>query len=163
MTGGGWIDSPLGAYLDDESAAGKASFGFVSKYKKGQSIPDGSTQFVFSSVGFEFISTSYEWLVITGSDCAKFKGIGKVGSAQEVAGHGFMLTACDSGEPAGGNDTFRIKIWSLDDDSVVYDNQMGALDDSFVGTVLGGGNIQIHQQQSGGGGGGGNKMLRARD
>jgi hypothetical protein len=47
----------------------------------------------------------------------------------------------------GSSDTFRIKIWDKDnDDTLVYDNrnQMGAGDDSYDGTELGGGNIKVH-------------------
>ena len=47
VTGGGWIDSPAGAYRADPSLTGKATFGFVSKYKKGASIPTGNTEFHF--------------------------------------------------------------------------------------------------------------------
>jgi len=119
-----------------------ASFGFVSNYKKGHSIPTGDTQFEFEAAGLEFVSTSYEWLVVTGSDCAKYKGAGTVNG---VSGFTFMLTACDNGEP-GTSDTFRIKIWdSADDETIVYDNQIGLDDDSYVGTEIAGGNIQVHQ------------------
>jgi hypothetical protein len=57
-----------------------------------------------------------------------------------------MLTATD-----GSPDTFRIKIWDKDDgDAVVYDNQMGAGDDSYDvaatgGAAIGGGNIKVHE------------------
>jgi len=37
VTGGGWIDSPAGAYVAEPGLTGKANFGFVSKYKKGLS------------------------------------------------------------------------------------------------------------------------------
>ena len=43
VTGGGWIDSPIGAYVPDASLSGKASFGFVSRYAKGQTTPSGNT------------------------------------------------------------------------------------------------------------------------
>ena len=43
VTGGGWINSPAGAYVADASLVGKANFGFVSKDKKGASIPEGET------------------------------------------------------------------------------------------------------------------------
>ena len=43
VTGGGWIDSPAGAYTADPGLTGKASFGFVAKYKKGANVPDGNT------------------------------------------------------------------------------------------------------------------------
>ncbi len=48
VTGGGWIDSPAGAYMADPSLSGKATFGFVSKYKKGASVPTGNTEFQFN-------------------------------------------------------------------------------------------------------------------
>ncbi|HKZ49263.1 MAG TPA: PKD domain-containing protein, partial [Thermoplasmata archaeon] len=35
VTGGGWINSPPGAYARDLTLTGKATFGFVSKYQKG--------------------------------------------------------------------------------------------------------------------------------
>ena len=39
VTGGGWINSPTGAYRPDPTLTGKANFGFVSKYKKGATVP----------------------------------------------------------------------------------------------------------------------------
>jgi beta propeller repeat protein len=47
VTGGGWIDSPEGAYVPNPSLTGKANFGFISKYKKGASEPTGQTEFQF--------------------------------------------------------------------------------------------------------------------
>lgn len=43
VTGGGWINSPTGAYLPNNTVAGKATFGFVSKYQKGATVPIGNT------------------------------------------------------------------------------------------------------------------------
>ena len=150
VTGGGWIESPPNAMGDNFSFSGAetATFGFVSKYKKGQSTPTGETRFVFTAGGLIFDSTSLEWLVITGSDCAKYKGLGTVNGN---AGFGFMLTACDVAEPGSGADTFRIKLWDTsNNDALVYDNQVGESDDSYTGTVIGGGNIQIKQPKNGG-------------
>ena len=67
VTGGGWIMSPQGAYAADPTLTGKANFGFVSKYKRGQSIPDGQTQFQFQAASLNFHSASYEWLVVSGA------------------------------------------------------------------------------------------------
>lgn len=141
VTGGGWIYSPPGAYIDNPDAEGKASFGFVSKYKKGADVPDGQTQFQFQSEKFNFHSTAYEWLVVAGHR-AQFKGEGRVNGN---TGYGFILTAID-GDRMGNrqNDRFRIKIWELSSESVVYDNQIGASDDSDSSTELGGGSIVIH-------------------
>ncbi len=43
VTGGGWIDSPAGAYLDDPSLTGKGEFSFDAKYVKNNPLPVGSS------------------------------------------------------------------------------------------------------------------------
>jgi uncharacterized repeat protein (TIGR01451 family) len=141
VTGGGWIDSPAGAYAADPAAAGRASFGFVARYQRGATVPTGQTQFQFKAGRLEFHSTAYEWLVIAGAR-AKFKGTGELGG---VGGYSFMLTAIDGQSSGGGGaDRFRIKIWSTATGGVVYDNQPGASDDGDAATTLGGGSIAIH-------------------
>ncbi len=115
VTGGGWIDSPAGAYTSDPSLAGKATFGFVAKYQKGANVPVGNTEFQFKVGSLNFKSASYEWLVVAGSK-AQFKGEGTINGA---GFYKFMITAVD-GQP----DAFRIKIWYEDEsgEHVVYDN-----------------------------------------
>jgi PKD repeat protein len=54
ITGGGWIESPPGAYKFDKLAQGKATFGFVSKYLKGAKTPSGSTEFQFKMGNLNF-------------------------------------------------------------------------------------------------------------
>jgi hypothetical protein len=112
------------------SPEGKATFGFVARYKKGRSVPDGNTEFIFKAGDLNFHSTSYDWLVVTGSDFAKFKGIGTINGEGEYK---FQIWAGDS-EP----DTFRIKLWYEDggNEVVVYDNGMNQ--------PIGGGNIVVH-------------------
>ncbi|NJB84422.1 hypothetical protein GGR26_000167 [Lewinella marina] len=144
VTGGGWIWSPAGAYASDASLEGKANFGFVAKYKKGQSVPDGNTTFHLNAADFKFKSTDYQWLTIAGPN-AKFKGSGQVNGAGD---YGFMLTGVDGDvNGGGGEDKFRIKIWDKATSQVVYDNQMGADDTGYATTVLGGGSIVIHAQK----------------
>jgi len=139
VTGGGWINSPAGAYTADPTLSGKATFGFVSKYHNGTSIPDGNTHFFFHAAGFEFKSTAYDWLVIAGAR-AQYKGTGMVNG---VAGYRFMLTVIDGQRPGGqGVDRFRIKIWDSAG-NIVYDNQLGASDTSDPTTALGGGSIRV--------------------
>jgi len=131
VTGGGWFDSLEGAYVADEPLTGKATFGFVSKYKKGTSVPDGNTEFQFKAGNLNFHSSSYDWLVVTGSDYAMFKGTGTINGAGEYK---FRIWAGD-----GSPDTFRIKIWTEAEfgvETIVYDN--GA------DQPLGGGSIVIH-------------------
>jgi hypothetical protein len=118
VTGGGWFDSPAGAYKDDPSMEGQATFGFVSRYKKGATIPTGNTAFEFAAGDLYFQSTSYDWLVVTGSDYAKFKGSGTINGWGDFK---FMLWAGD-----GAPDTFRIRIWEEDENTAeeidIYDN-----------------------------------------
>jgi hypothetical protein len=45
-----------------------------------------------------------------------------------------------------GADKFRIKIWDKSNgDAIVYDNQIGAGDDAEPTTLLGGGQVTIHE------------------
>jgi hypothetical protein len=143
VTGGGWINSPAGAYVPDPTLTGKANFGFVSKYKKGQTQmpPDGETEFQFKEGSLNFHSTSYDWLVIAGAR-AQFKGSGTINDA---GSYGFLLTSLDGQMPGGGGkDKFRMKITNKTTGIVIYDSQMGAADSSAASTVLGGGEIVIH-------------------
>jgi YVTN family beta-propeller protein len=142
VTGGGWFNSPLGAYSVNPLLTGKANFGFVSKYKKGASAPTGETEFSFKVGNFNFHSTSYQWLVIAGAR-AQYKGVGTINGA---GNYGFILTAIDGQISGGGGvDKFRIKIWDLGTGSIVYDNQVGEADSAPLSTSLGGGSIVIHK------------------
>jgi FtsP/CotA-like multicopper oxidase with cupredoxin domain len=144
VTGGGTIVSPAGAYLADPSLTGLANYGFVSRYKKGQNVPDGQTEFKLHFADFEFHSTSYQWLVVAGSK-AQYKGTGTVNG---TGNYGFLLTAVDGQLNNTGLDKFRIKIWDIDDgDAVVYDNGLGASDDidSANPQPVNSGSIVIHK------------------
>jgi PKD repeat protein len=143
VTGGGWIYSEPGAYTPDPNLEGKANFGFVSKYKKGQTIPTGNTEFQFKAGNMNFHSSSYQWLVIAGSK-AMFKGEGTINGA---GNYGFMLYAIDEKlTPSTDVDLFRIKIWDKNDnDAIIYDNQPGDIN-SDPSTLLGGGQIVIHNK-----------------
>jgi hypothetical protein len=141
VTGGGWIDSPEGAFPADPLLTGRANFGFVSKYRRGASTPTGNTQFRFQAADLNFHSTSYQWLVIAHHK-AMYKGDGEINGQ---SGYGFMISAVDGEIPGGGgSDKFRIKIWDLVTETIVYDNQIGDDDDADPTTVIGGGSIVIH-------------------
>ncbi|RZB38211.1 MAG: hypothetical protein SRB2_00557 [Desulfobacteraceae bacterium Eth-SRB2] len=135
VTGGGWIDSPEGAYIPIPTLTGKANFGFVSKYKKGANVPTGQTEFQFQTADLNFHSGSYDWLLVTGSNYAKFKGTGTINGSGDYK---FMIWAGDD-EP----DTFRIKIWEEDEvtaeETVIYDNGFDQ--------EIGGGSIVIHTKK----------------
>jgi hypothetical protein len=144
VTGGGWINSPEGAYLPDPTLAGKANFGFVSKYKKGQSTPTGNTEFQLHVANLNFHSSSYDWLVIANQK-AMFKGTGTINGE---GNYGFMISAIDADlKPHSGyTDTFRIKIWDKNDNNaIIYDNQLGDQENIDPTTEIAGGQIVIHK------------------
>jgi hypothetical protein len=121
--------------MADPTLSGKANFGFVSKYKKGTTVPTGQTEFQFQTADLNFHSDSYDWLVVTGSDYARFKGSGTVNG---IGDYKFMLWAGDN-EP----DTFRIRIWEEDEataaETVTYDNGLNQ--------AISGGSIVIHTKE----------------
>lgn len=145
VTGGGWINSPAGAYVTDATLTGKANFGFVSKYQKGATVPTGQTEFQFHVANFRFKSSSYEWLVVSGAK-AQYKGLGTVNGSGD---YGSLLSAADGQiSGGGGTDKFRIKIWDRSTDQVVYDNAPGASHDidQVNPQAISGGSIVIHKQ-----------------
>jgi len=145
VTGGGWILSPQRAYAPDPTLTGKATFGFVSKYRKGANTPEGNTEFQFHAAQMNFRSTAYQWLVVAGAK-AQFKGFGTING---TGNYGFLLTATDGQINGGGGvDKFRIKIWDTGSGTVVYDNAMGASDDIDAANpqAISGGSIVIHSR-----------------
>lgn len=137
VTGGGTIYSKAGAYTAEPTLEGKASFGFVSRYQKGATIPSGNSEFQFHVASLKFKSTSYEWLVVSGNK-AQFKGTGIINGNGNF---GFMITAVDD-----NSDKFRIKVWDKDaSDKIIYDNQVGSEDVADPTTVISGGSIIIHK------------------
>lgn len=142
VTGGGWIDSPAGAYTSNPALTGKANFGFVAKYHPGAQVPSGQTEFQFKAGDFNFRSTDYEWLVVTGAK-AQYKGTGTINGAGP---YDFRLTLTD-GQVAGGGgvDKFRIKITGPG--GVIYDNRLGNPDglNTADPQEIAGGSIVIHK------------------
>jgi PKD domain/HYR domain len=134
VTGGGWINSPAGAYVANPSAIGKANFGFVSKYQKGANVPTGNTQFQFHEASLDFHSTAYQWLVIAGNCRAQFKGTGTINGSGSYT---FLLTAVDGERCSNpGPDTFRIQITDNTTGTRVYDNG--------TDEAIGGGDVEVH-------------------
>ncbi len=143
VTGGGWISPPAGAFAANRSLTGKANFAFDSKYENGMTVPTGDTQFQLQAANFKFKSTSYEWLVISGSR-AQYLGSGTVNGSGK---YGFVVTVVDGKQPGGdGTDRARLKVYDQNrGNAVVFDSQPGAPDNADPTTALGGGNIVIHK------------------
>jgi len=143
VTGGGWIDSPPGAYQPDPSLSGRANFGFVSRYQKGAVVPTGETEFQFKVTNINFRASVYQWLVVSGPK-AQYKGTGTINGAGTYS---FLLTATDGDVSGGGGvDRYRIKITGAGG-GVVYDNVPGGSDDidNAGPQAIGGGSIVIHK------------------
>jgi len=145
VTGGGTINSPPGAYVDNPMLTGRASFGFVCRYDKDASVPSGETEFNFAPAHLRFHSASYQWLVIAGGK-AQYRGAGEPNG---VAGYTFLLTVGDGQLLSGdGVDRFRLKILEDKTGRIVYDNKMGAPDDidSSSPQPIATGSIVIHKK-----------------
>jgi hypothetical protein len=136
VTGGGWINSPEGAYTANSSLTGKSNFGFNCKYQQGGGIPTGEIEFNFKEANLKLHGTSYEWLVISGAQ-ATFRGEGTI-NGQGL--YNFQVTVIDADVDENDSyheDLFRFKIWddSSGSEVVIYDS-------GFI--LLGGGSIKIH-------------------
>jgi hypothetical protein len=126
VTGSGRINSPVGAYVEDASVTGKATFGFDIEYKTGDPVPTGKAKFKLKGANLSFRMNAYEQLVVDGYR-ASLVGTGRINRA---GSYGFLIAAVDA-ELAPGIDVdlFRIKIWDRSDgDAVVYDSQIGCAD-----------------------------------
>jgi hypothetical protein len=139
VTGGGSIFSPAGNDLVNASAAGQATFGFVSKYLKGATTPSGNLEFHFQAGNLHFQSTSMDWLVVTGEPRAQFHGRGTFDGTNVCQ---FAVDAWDNSFPStnGPVDAFGIKIYSCNSGGDSNGNRY-----STGATPLSGGSIIIHK------------------
>ncbi|MFC1997041.1 NosD domain-containing protein [Chloroflexota bacterium] len=151
VTGGGYIDSPAGAYVPDSEMTGQATFGFIAKFfrtRTGENDLSGTTVFEFHTAGLQFTSTSYDFLVVREvNDVGKatYRGVGDCVApllTEDPFVCSFMLTAQDD---ENGGDLFRIQIWNGDQvTGLIYDNKIGEpSNDEDAGTVITDGSIII--------------------
>lgn len=141
-TGGGWLHSPAGAVTANPPLTGKANFGFNANYQSGSTAPTGQTEFQFPAANLDFHSTSYDWLVLNGSQ-AQYQGSGTINGS---GNYGFLVTVADNDAGSGGGpDAIRIQIWDKNNNNaVVYDTPPGAALTAAPTMLLGGGDIQVH-------------------
>jgi PKD repeat protein len=141
-TGGGWFVPDAASYIGGDPVTdevSKATFGFVVKYKKGASSPDGQLQFQYNAGDINLHSTSMSWLVIS-DHAVRFKGEATINGE---GAYTFKVTANDLSS-AGGDDTFKIEIWL----GSGIDTENTALHPHHVAQgVLGGGNVTIHKKK----------------
>ncbi|MFC1712585.1 PKD domain-containing protein [Candidatus Poribacteria bacterium] len=131
IAGSGQVDSPPNAYISNPEFSGRASFGFISKHKKGEDTPIGNAELRFHVANLDFYSKEYQWSMVNSSD-VQFSGRGTINDRGD---YGFILTATDGSIGGDGDvDGFRIRIWEeqnvggVTSDLIVYDNQPGDYD-----------------------------------
>jgi hypothetical protein len=143
VTGGGWINSPAGAYLANPSVTGRVSFGFVAQARATETTPKGDTEVQLQGGGLDFKSTGYTVLLVSGS-VAQYRGSGTLNGA---GSYSFIVTVRDGSVSGGGGvDGFRIRILNSAG-TVIYDNVPGADSSLTSANVqdLAGGSITIHK------------------
>jgi hypothetical protein len=140
VTGGGFFDSPAGAFPANPKLTGKSNFGFIARYPKGIQTPHGMFLFQFKEGNLTFHSIVYDWLVVSGNK-AVLKGSGKVNNAGDYGFIASVVTGAKNWQM--GDDKLRIKIWNKANGTVIYDTQPGAPDEADATLGISGGNITI--------------------
>ncbi|MFC2032131.1 TRAP transporter substrate-binding protein DctP [Chloroflexota bacterium] len=149
-TGGGWFTpggqtSDEGDFLPEIDGTSPANFGFVVKYKKGATSPDGQLEFQYQQGDFNLHSTGMDWLVVTNNNWAKFQGIATIKGFEGF--YPFHVDARD-GDFGGGTEPDRfiikvyapVEVWPPEEDPDLADPIYKASGD------LEGGNIVIHKK-----------------
>ena len=156
VTGGGWYMQPMAA-TPAPSGDSRANFGFNAQYHKTDPMPKGHTNFVYKPANLHFGSLDYELasLVVSqnpdGTGWARWRGTGKLNNDPN---HCFRAYVEDNNEP-GTADEWHIRIWhkstsggscSNESSTPIYDNNpLNPAQGPGVGTVINGGNIQLHR------------------
>ena len=130
-TGGGWFWSAKGNLKEDPESEGKATFGFVVKYK--HEAADGNLEFQYHIGDINLKDTDITWLVVSDVS-AQFQGEGTINGEGLYT---FRVLAKDGDKAGGQPDEFTIRIWQGTDTEAdpIY---------QAIHAQLGGGNIIIH-------------------
>jgi len=135
-TGGGWIipggpNSDQGDVLPGLDGTSRANFGFVVKFKKNSTEPQGNLTFNSAVGDFRLKAESFDWLVVNPSR-AQFQGLAEIRGLDGL--WPFRVVADDR---RNGPDRFTISVWAPgaqpDVNGLVY----------RASGELGGGQIQI--------------------
>lgn len=118
--------------------SGNAVFGFTTKYGSKATTPSGAAVISFQIGKTYFYSSSFQWLVINGSN-AWLKGTGKLNNS------GSYTIFISSINGRGSSAKIRIKIINNANNTVVYDTQTGAADTAAPTTPLSSGSISVYK------------------
>ena len=130
-TGGGWFWSAKGNLKRDLESEGKATFGFVMKYK--QEAAAGNLQFQYHVGDINLKSGDITWLVMS-STSARFQSEGTINGEGLYT---FRVQAQDGDQAGDQPDEFTIRIWEGTDTEAdpIY---------QAIHAQLAGGNIIVH-------------------
>ncbi len=130
-TGGGWFWSAKGNLKRDIESEGKATFGFVVKYK--QQAAAGNLEFQYHAGDINLKGRDMTWLTVS-SISAQFQGVGTI-NGQGL--YTFRVIAKDGDQAGGQPDEFTIRIWEDTDTEVdpIY---------QAIHVQLTGGSIAVH-------------------
>jgi hypothetical protein len=157
VTGGGWFFQPQNGVPTPPSSDRRANFGFNAQYHKDNPQPKGHTTFVFRSNNSNMHLNSLEYEIASlqvmqnpdGTGWARWRGTAKLNNDPNYC---FRTYVEDNNEP-GVEDEWHIKIWHKgtsggscsNDGAPVYDNfPANGPHGPGQGTVINGGNIQLH-------------------
>ncbi|MGO4662630.1 ExeM/NucH family extracellular endonuclease [Terrabacter sp. 2TAF16] len=113
VTGGGTIASPAGALTSNPSHSGKGSLELSVAYGSGATVPSGSFGYGLAGTSFSVATTTFDWLVVSGTT-ATFSGPVTVNG---TAGYRAVVTVTDQGK----SDSFRLVVTTASG-SVAYDS-----------------------------------------
>jgi len=130
-TGGGWFWSAKGNLKADPESEGKATFGFIVKYKQGGAA--GNLEFQYHVGDINLKDTEITWLIVSSVN-VQFQGEGTINGEGLYT---FRVLAADGDKTGGQPDEFTIRIWQGTDTEAdpIY---------QAINVQLGGGNIIIH-------------------
>jgi len=131
-TGGGWFWSAKGNLKRALESEGKATFGFVVKYK--QETAAGNLEFQYHVGDIKLKSGNMTWLVVSDTS-AHFQGEGTINGEGLYT---FRVLAKDGDKAGGQPDEFTIRIWQGTDTEAdpIY---------QAINAQLGGGSIIVHK------------------
>ncbi len=138
LTVGGQYDSQAGWDLQNLQASGTVPIGVSAKYVAGNNTPTGSSKINFIAGNLGFVSTSYNWLVVSGAK-AILEGNGTING---TGNYNFFISAID-GSQTGGQNLIRVRITDQSN-NVIYDTQNGADENTDPTTPLNHGAIKVH-------------------
>lgn len=132
------FQSPQGAVTNNPSASGTVDFGFRVEYVNGTTSPSSQDIILnFPEGNISFISTGYQWLVVSGSK-ATFKA---TGSLNGIPGHTILVSAIDQGL---GQNRGVIRVQIKNGTNTIYDTQPGTAETTDPTTPISRGKITVH-------------------